>query len=83
MYVNLPPKEQWLHNLSKPYITCSKLLPFKNYEGHCTLWNLQIFFVAFLRSVPQHNPISEYLSLQAVPGRFLLSYAMSAVRPFR
>ena len=38
---------------------CSKLLPFKNYGGHCALVNLQYsknMFVTFPRSVPWHNP---------------------------
>ena len=65
---------------------CSKLLPFKNYGGHCALGNIQYsrnIFVAFPRSVPRHSPVSE--SLQAVPSNFmawfLLLYALSAVRP--
>ena len=40
----------------------SKLLPFKNYGGHCVLGDLQCcrhFLVPFPRSVPRHNPVSE------------------------
>ena len=64
---------------------CSKLLPFKNYGGHCALGNLQCsrIFFSLPRSVPQHNPVSElcrqFLQLMAW---FLLWYALSAVRPY-
>ena len=40
----------------------SKLLPFKNDEGHCVLEALQCFrnvLVPFPRSVPRHNLVSE------------------------
>ena len=64
------PSGSWSSRLPRPFspdcsvwpggqlrgLGCSKHLPFKNYKGHCALWNLQavdfLFFVAFFRSVP-------------------------------
>ena len=46
----------------------SKLLPFKNYGGHCVLGDLQCcrhFLAPFPRSVPRPNPVSE------LNGKFL------------
>ena len=46
---------------SQKNLGASKLLPFKNYGGHCVLGDLQCcqyVFVPFPSSVPQHNPFS-------------------------
>ena len=46
---------------SRKSLHCSKL-PFRNYVGHCALGNLpcnRTCFVAFLRGVSQHNPVSD------------------------
>ena len=58
-----PPIAQFgLEASSRKSFGSSKLLPFKNYGGHCALGNLQysiVLSVAFSRSVPRHNPVSE------------------------
>jgi hypothetical protein len=47
---------------SRKSLGVSKFRPFKSDGGHCVLGELQfcrIFLLAFPRSVPQHNPVSE------------------------
>ena len=58
----------------------SKLLPFKNDEGHCVLGDLQCcrhFWVPFLRSVPRHNPVSQLYGQFLQPHGFVFALTCS------
>ena len=64
-----------------------KLLPFKDYGGHCALRNLECcrnYFVTLARSVPCHNSVSELLGQFLRPhDSHLLWHALWAVRSYR
>ena len=62
-------------------LVVTKLLPFKNYGGHCAPGTLQcsiICFAAFPRSVPPHNPISELGLIWCVPFQIMSNHLNSA-----
>jgi hypothetical protein len=68
---------------SKKSLGGSKLLPFKNYGGHCVLEDLQCcrnVLVPFPRSVSRRNPVLE-LYEQFLQPRGLV-FALTTVGPY-